>query len=187
MHELLPTRDVYPCMGMHALLLVALCSLQDGLKEKVDRLLQQLAADGIEVREQAADTLVKLGKPALELLRLTRDGSKDASVKSYLVDAVARIERDVRRETFEGGREMGGLKAGLRLADPKKRKFKRDEAIELTIEVLNVSRVARAFVPIDDWSHTLPGISESSTSAQACLEVKQVAGEAPKEAMCIMA
>jgi hypothetical protein len=51
------------------------------LKEKIERLLEQLGNDDWDVRKQAQDELIKIGKPCLGILSKAVDETEDPEIK----------------------------------------------------------------------------------------------------------
>src|SRR5688572_23060857 len=83
-----------------ALVLLALSpaegTLQEGLDQKIEKILQRLSADDIDARESAVRELSALGPEALPLLK-ARAGSLEGEARGRVEEACRRIERERNR------------------------------------------------------------------------------------------
>jgi hypothetical protein len=130
-----------------------------------------LEDDSIEVREAAADALVKAGEAARPLVeKRLRDATGEA--RARLTDVLGRIERDRLRRGFPGGAVVAGFRAALKaeLGDGK---------LRLTVEIMNVDDQARPIVRLRHWNYRGPGNSSSGSGATGVIQVKQLSGEWP--------
>ena len=133
-----------------------------------------LSADDVEVREQAAAELLRLGPEALPGLRSRLAEARDPEVRARLQGVVGRLETEVRRRTFGGGNEVGGLRARLvPLEKP------REGRPPFRLEIMNVGAAARTFVPVEDLNTSLPGETYSSSGAQGRLTVRRLNAPPP--------
>lgn len=133
-----------------------------------------LGADDIEARETAAAELLRIGEGALPDLRRRLAETKDVEVRARLKDVVGRLETEVRRRSFGGGNEVGGLRARL---VPLEKPL--DGRLPYRLEVMNVGTAPRTFVPIRTLNVSLPGESRSRSSAHGRIDVKRLTGPAP--------
>ncbi|HEX7897111.1 MAG TPA: hypothetical protein VF950_05095 [Planctomycetota bacterium] len=78
---------------LRALALVLALGLQDGLDQKIEKILQRLSADDIDARESAVRDLSALGPDALPALR-ARAGGLEGEARGRVEEACRRIERE---------------------------------------------------------------------------------------------
>ncbi len=156
---------------MKTLLLLFAC-LQDP-----DALIRDLSSDDLDVRDAAVTGLVKLGEPVLEPMKKAL-AKADGEAKARLQDVIATIERDERRKKFKGGAEVCGLAAALR---SEKDAYKAGDAITLKLEIMNVTKVAKPYVPATHFDTRAPGRSATTTSSYGRITVTQLSGEAPTD------
>ncbi len=154
------------------LLLLACLGLQDA-----DALIRGLSSDDIEARESAAAELIKLGAPALAPMKRAL-AAAEGERKARLQELIVKIEREERRKGFKGGDEVCGLAGALR---SEKDEFRVGDAITLKLEIMNISREARAYVPARYFDREFPGDMSHNSGSYGKIVVKQTAGERPKE------
>jgi hypothetical protein len=143
--------------------------------DRVAELLAALGNDSIQVREEAASRLVRLGTAVEPALEKARRETADPEVAARVGDVLVRIHREVRLRGFSGGAAVDGLSACL-----KSREDRQKGVLRLTLEVMNVGTGARDLALVDTWNSRLPGKIDSSSAAQAGLAVLQISGERPK-------
>lgn len=133
-----------------------------------------LDAEDIEARETAAAELLRRGPETLPELRRRREEARDPEVRARLGDVVARLETDVRRRSFGGGNEVGGLRARL---VPLEKPL--DGHPPLRLEIMNMDAVVRTFVPVEDLDTSLPRETYSSSGAHGRLTVRRLNAPPP--------
>ena len=154
------------------LLAGALPAQDDGLQS----LIRRLDDESIEVRDKASQELVLKGEPALPALEKVMAEAGSEETRARLKAVIEDIRRDLRRRKFEGGNEVNGLKASLKVA-----RVPKSPEIIVTVEIMNVSKAPAEAVPIQDWDLNLPAETSSSTSAHAAITVRSLSRAAPGE------
>jgi len=153
----------------------ALCLALGQDASRVAELISALEDDSIEVRDAAESDLVRLGEAARAPLERARREASIVEVSARIDDILTRIELDRRRRGFAGGAAVGGLSAGLRVREDKLK-----SKLRLTLEVMNVEPASRDLALVDTWNSRLPGVSSTSSAAQAGFVVLQISGERPQ-------
>jgi hypothetical protein len=113
------------------------------VEKKVKGLIEKLNADDFEERESATSELIKIGEPALELVRKTMENAKEPETKMRAKKIITEIEgslavRDVVKNwsakdgsalwySFTGEREMKGFIKAI----TKEEKYKGEDAIRM--------------------------------------------------------
>ncbi len=154
---------------MTLLLLASLC-FQDA-----DALIRSLSSDDIDVRAQAAAGLVKLGEPAIQPMKKAL-ASAEGEMRARLQELIATVEREERRKNFKGGDEVCGLAARV----TGKESYKAGDAIDLTCEIMNLSKEARPYVKATTFDRHSPTEMSSYTSSHGRISVKQISGDRPE-------
>jgi hypothetical protein len=100
-------------MGVFTALLILLSLPQEDLSKQVAGLVERLGSDEIDQRERATAELVKLGAPALDIIKAQRAAAA-GEVRNRLERVVLRIERAIRCDTILGPAVTVTLKADKR-------------------------------------------------------------------------
>ncbi len=146
-------------------------------EEQIRQLIKDLDHDDPERRDKATDELTKIGKPVLEALKKLLEKPSSIEVKERAERIVKEIERQIRRSKFKGGEIVCGLQATL-LSD--KDTFVKGEKISFELEIKNVDKKKREFVPIKSLDNEYPGSSSALTSSHGKILLKQISGEKTK-------
>jgi hypothetical protein len=129
---------------------LALLSLSGGLPafqfqpERAAALIEQLDAHRFAQREQAAKELVRMGLPAVPLLKKAAQSAPSAEVS----ERIEHLIRDIRYRAFSGGPVNHGLRATLRTeADV----YGPGEKVVLSLEIANASTQIVSVLPPNSW------------------------------------
>src|SRR5262245_121338 len=79
-----------------------------------DELVRDLADDSIQIREQAAAELYRLGEDVRGTLIDARDRGLDPEIRARARDILRRLDADERIRWFAGANRVGGFAANLR-------------------------------------------------------------------------
>jgi len=129
---------------------LALLSLSGGLPafqfqpERAAALIEQLDAHRFAQREQAAKELVRMGLPAVPLLKKATQSAPSAEVS----ERIEHLIRDIRYRAFSGGPVNHGLRATLR---PEADVFDPGEKVVLSLEIANASTQTVSVLPPNSW------------------------------------
>ena len=158
-----------------ALLPLLLASFLPQEKEGVAALIRDLGHDSIEIRERASRKLIQHGDPALDLPERAEGETSSEEIRSRLKSVIGDIRADLRRKKFEGGNEVGGLRASLKLTR------EQNGSYLVSVEIMNVSSGVVPFVPMDSVETHLPSIRWNYTGSHGQIIVRQISGDRPAE------
>jgi hypothetical protein len=129
---------------------LALLSLSGGLPafqfqpERVAALIEQLDAHRFAHRELAAKELVRMGLPAVPLLKKAAHSAPNAEVS----ERIEHLIREIRYRSFSGGPINHGLQATLR---PEADVFGPGEKVVLSLEIANACTQMVSVLPPNSW------------------------------------
>lgn len=128
-----------------------LAAAQEGPSADLQRLVEALDSDSIDVRDRASAELRASGDAVVPALRLERAAARSAEVLARIDGVLRRIDADRKRQAFRGGAASHGWGARLGAAwDPAER------ALTLTLDVMNVSERPQEFAAIRWFDYTFP-------------------------------
>lgn len=140
---------------------------------KVSGLVSLLDDDAIEMREKATEELLRIGKPAIPDLILSRDTTRSEEVRARIKSILSKLEESRPRASQEGA-PLGGLSLALRVQAGD------STGLLMEAEFTNVSPEPRQFFPVRLLNMQVPAEGFVSNLSEGTLEVKPTSPDAPR-------
>lgn len=142
----------------------------------VPALIRKLADEGLEVRDQASRELEKLGEKAVEPLRKAHADAADPEARARIAELLKKIDLELRRKSFKGGKPVAGLSVRLEVDRPE---VKAGGAFSFAVEILNMSGAEREFVVPAGTTRRLPGYGHRGLANDLVLTARMTKGTPP--------
>lgn len=144
-------------------------------QEKPSELIERLDDESIEVREQAAEALIRWGEASRAPVHEAIARTQNAEVRGRLNDVLRKLDAGKRRREFRGGNVVRGIGARLEVA----RDMEGEDFI-VTVEITNLGPDRQTIEPMGAWNKYLPGEFHDVSNARAGITISQLSGDPPE-------